>query len=69
MRRIEVTGEIEALAKDYADKMKCISSMTFGKGKDPQSKLRELESVLRDHDTDIQIRFKSTTKKGKTVSK
>ena len=69
MRRIEITGEIESLAKDYADKMKCISSMTFGKGKDPQSKLRELETVLRDHDTDIQIRFKSTTKKGKTVSK
>lgn len=69
MRRIEITGKIVSLAKDYADEMKGVGSSPFGRGKSPQLKLGELESVLRDHDTDIQTQFKSKTKKGKTIKK
>ena len=69
MRRIEITRKIESLAKVYADEMKGIGSSPFGSGKDPQSKLGKLESVLRNHDTDIQTQFTSKTKKGKTIKK
>ena len=69
MRRIEITSKIESLAKDYADEMKGIGSSPFGSGNDPQSKLGKLESVLRNHDTDIQTQFTSKTKKGKTIKK
>lgn len=69
MRRIEVTRQVEAWAKDYADKMEDTSARSpFQAGTDPVSKLKDLEAYLRDHSTEILIAFKQKTKKGKTRS-
>lgn len=69
MRRIEITQQIEAWAKNYADEMEDTSANSpFKTGTDPVSKLQELEASLRDHSTEILIAFKQKTKKGKTKS-
>lgn len=69
MRRIEITQQIEVWAKAYANEMEDTSANSpFKTGRDPVSKLQELEASLRDHSTEILIAFKQMTKKGKTKS-